>query len=148
MLKQWNLAEKQWTSDGVLLVDPFLIKELHKFVQIYFPAWNKTSKKMTIFKKIPFRRPKRWNLANKRRTSYEVLLVDPSPVENLHKFVWIYILAQNKMSTETKIFEENVISKVERMEFGREMMNFLRSLARWPIPIKKLHKFTHIWILV
>ena len=137
MLKQWNLAEKQWTSDGVLLVDPFLIKELHKFVQIYFPAWNKTSKKMTIFKKIPFRRPKRWNLANKRRTSYEVLLVDPSPVENLHKFVWIYILVQNKMSTETKIFKKNAISKAKTMEFGRKTMNLLQSHPRWPISNRK-----------
>ena len=47
-------------------------------------AKNKTTTETKILKKMPFRKPKRWNLAEKRWTSYGVLFVDPFPVEKFH----------------------------------------------------------------
>ena len=61
---------------------------------------------MIIFKKMPFPRPKRWNLAEKWWTSYRVQSVDPFPIEKLHQFERIGILAKKKTSTETKIFKK------------------------------------------
>ena len=67
---------------------------------------------MIIFKKMPFPRPKRWNLAEKWWTSYRVQSVDPFPIEKLHQFERIGILAKKKTSTETK-FLKNTISQAE-----------------------------------
>ena len=67
-------------------------------------AKNKTTTETKILKKILFRRPKRWNLAEKQWTSYGVLSVDPFSIEKMHQFKRNWILAQKKMSTETKIF--------------------------------------------
>ena len=44
---------------------PFIIEKLYKFVRIGILAQNKTSIEINFFLKIPFRRPKRWNLAKK-----------------------------------------------------------------------------------
>ena len=61
---------------------------------------------MIIFKKMPFPRPKRWNLAEKWWTCYRVQSVDPFPIEKLHQFERIGILAKKKTSAETKIFKK------------------------------------------
>ena len=84
--KPWNLAKKQRRAYGVLLVDTFPIKKLHRFLSIWIPAQNKTRTETKIFEKMPFRRPKRWNLAKKGWTSSGVLSVDPVPIEKLHQF--------------------------------------------------------------
>ena len=149
--KRWKLAEKRWTSYGVLSVDPFPIQRLHQFKRNWIltqKKWapkrnflkntisetetiefgwktmilqgspshwpisnrkvaliflklnsgtkNKTSTKTKILKKMPCRRPKRWNLAEKWSTSYGVLSVDPFPIEKLHQFKWNRILTHNK----------------------------------------------------
>ena len=57
---------------------------------------SKTSTETKILKKMPCRRPKQWNLAEKQWTSYEVLSVDPFPIEKLHQFKRNWILAQTK----------------------------------------------------
>ena len=62
--------------------------------------------KQKFLKKMSFQRPKWWNLAEKRWASYGVLLIDPFPIEKLHKLLRIWILAQNKTSTETKKFRK------------------------------------------
>ena len=68
---------------------------------------NNNHRNENFFKKISFRRPKRWNLAEKRWTSYGVLSVDPFQIEKLDQFKWNWILAQKKKkSTEWKIFEK------------------------------------------
>ena len=59
-------------------------------------AKKKPSTEMKIIKKMPFRRPKRKNLDEKRWTSCGVLAIDPFPLEKLHKFAWIYIPAQKE----------------------------------------------------
>ena len=76
----------------------------------------------------------------KRWTSYDVLLVDPFPIEKQHKFTRIWILLQKKTTTEKKIFKKNAISESVMMKFGQKMMNLLWSPARWPIAIEKQHK--------
>ena len=60
-------------------------------------AKNKTTAETKILKKMPCRRPKRWNLAEKRWTSYRVQSVDPFPIEKLHQFKrnWILALVYN-----------------------------------------------------
>ena len=47
---------------------------------------NKTSTETKILKKMPCRRAKQLNLAEKQWTSYEVLSVDLFPIEKLHRF--------------------------------------------------------------
>ena len=80
---------------------------------------------MKIKKKMLFRRPKRWNLAEKWWTSYAVLSLDPFQIKKLHQFKRNWILAQKKMSTET-------------IEFGRKMMILPRSPSHWPISNRKV----------
>ena len=95
---------------------------------------KKTTTETKFFIKMPFRRPKRWNLAEKRWTSYGVLSIKPFPIERLHQFVRTCILAEKiKPSTETEIFKKNAISKAETTEFAGKTMNLLWSLGRWPI---------------
>ena len=65
---------------------------------------KKTTTEMKIFKKMPFWRPKQWNLAEKRWTSYRVQSVDPFPIEKLHQFVRIWILAQKNNEHRNKNF--------------------------------------------
>ena len=126
-----EFGEKRWTSYRVLLVDPFPIKKLHKFAWIWIsvPKKNRAPKWKFSKKKCHFgsRNNGIW------RKMMEVILVKPFPIEKLHKFVWIWIPAPKKKSSETKIFEKNAISKAEMMEFGWKMMNLLWILARWPI---------------
>ena len=55
---------------------------------------------------MPCRRPKQGNLAEKQWTSYEVLSVDPFPIEKLHQFKRNWILAQKMTSTEMKNFKK------------------------------------------
>ena len=55
---------------------------------------------------MPCWRPKRWNLAEKRWTSYGVQSVDPLQIEKLHQFKWNWILAQKMSSTEMKNFKK------------------------------------------
>ena len=52
--KWWNLAEKRWTSYGVLSVDPFPIEKLHQFKRNWILAKKKTSTETEIFKKCQF----------------------------------------------------------------------------------------------
>ena len=52
--KRWNLAEKQLSSLGVLLIDPFTIKKLLKFVQIWISAQKKRAPKRKFSKKCDF----------------------------------------------------------------------------------------------
>ena len=61
------------------------------------------------------------------------------PISNrkLYKFERIWILAQNEMSTKTKILRKNFILAVEMIEFDQKMKNLLQS-ARWPISNKKV----------
>ena len=59
-------------------------------------AKNKTTTETKILKKMPCRRPRRWNLAEKWSTSYGVLSVDPFPIEKFHQFKWNRILAHKK----------------------------------------------------
>ena len=58
--------------------------------------WNEN------FHKMPFRRSKRWNLAEKRWTSYGVRSLNLFPIEKLHQFVRTWILAQKKQSRAPK----------------------------------------------
>ena len=75
-------------------------------LKLNFGAKKKTTTETKILKKMPFRRPKRWNLAKKGWTSSGVLSVDPFPIEKLHQFKRNWILTQQKTSTETKIFKK------------------------------------------
>ena len=52
------------------------------------------------------------------------------PIEKLHKFVPIWILAQKKNEQQNETFEKNTISEAETMEFGRKMMSILWSPTR------------------
>ena len=47
--KRWNFAEKQWTSYGVLSVDPFPIEKLHQFKRNWILAQKKRAPKWKIF---------------------------------------------------------------------------------------------------
>ena len=76
------------------------------FLKLNSGTKNKTSTETKILKKMPCRRAKQLNLAEKQWTSYEVLMVDPFPIEKLHQFKRNWILAQKKTSTETKIFRK------------------------------------------
>ena len=76
------------------------------FLKLNSGIKNKTSTETKILKKMPCRRAKQLNLAEKQWTSYEVLSVDPFPIEKLHQFKRNWILRQQKMSTETKIFKK------------------------------------------
>ena len=89
--KQWNLAEKRWTSYRVQSVDPFPIEKLHQFVRIWILSQKKENwaLKRKFSKKMPFRRQKRWNLAEKWWISYAVMAVDPFAFKKLNKFAWI-----------------------------------------------------------
>ena len=95
------------------------------YLKLNSGAKNKTSTETKIMKNILFRRPKRWNLAENRWTSYGVLFVDPFPIEKLHQFKRNWILAQKKMSTKT-------------IEFGRKMMILQGSPSHWPISNRKV----------
>ena len=75
---------------------------------------------MTILK-MPFPRPKRWHLSEKWWTSYRVQSVDPFPIEKLHKFEQIWILAQKKKSTETKIFEKMPFRSLKRWNLAEKL---------------------------
>ena len=167
--KRWNLAEKRWTSYGVLSIKPFPIERLHQFVRTCILAekikpsteteifkknaisktettkfgekmmnllWSlgcwpiSTSKasqictnlnsdakrkkctEMKIFKKLPLPRLKWWNLAEKWWTSYRVQSVDPFPIEKLHQFERIGILAKKKRALKQK-FLKNTMSQAE-----------------------------------
>ena len=106
--KRWNLDETRWTTYGVSIVDPFPIEKFHKFGWMWILVQNKISTERKIFeKKMPFRRPKQWNSAKKWWTSCGILLVDPFPIEKLHKFVWIWMPMRNKVNRKTKIFEKS-----------------------------------------
>ena len=76
------------------------------FLKLNSGTKNKTSTETKILKKMPCRRAKQLNLAEKQWTSYEVLSVDPFPIEKLHQFKRNWILTQQKTSTETKIFKK------------------------------------------
>ena len=54
--------------------------------QTEFYHKKKTTTETKILKKMPCRRPKRRNLAEKRRNSYGVHYVGPFPIEKLHEF--------------------------------------------------------------
>ena len=98
---------------------------------------NKTSTETKILKKMPCRRAKQLNLHEKQWTSYEVLSVDPFPIEKLHQFKRNRILTHKKMSTETK-FSKNAISETETIEFGWKTMHLQRSPSHWPISNRKV----------
>ena len=62
----------------------------------------------------------------KRWTSYDVLLVDPFPIEKQHKFTRIWILLQKQNEHRNENFQKkNAISESEMMKFGQKMMNLL-----------------------
>ena len=63
------------------------------FLKLNSGTKNKTRTETKILKKMPCRRPKRWNLVEKWWTSYGVLSVDPFQIEKLHQFKWNRILA-------------------------------------------------------
>ena len=52
--KRWSLAEKCWTSYGVLSVDPFPIEKFHQFKWNRILAPKKMSTETKIFKKCHF----------------------------------------------------------------------------------------------
>ena len=64
----------------------FQSKSCTNLPQTEFWRKKKTTTETKILKKMPFRRPKRWNLAKKGWTSSGVLSVDPFPIEKLHQF--------------------------------------------------------------
>ena len=74
----------------------------------------------------------------KRWTSYRVLLVDPFPIEKLHKFAWIWILVQKRNKHRNKNFWKSIISEAETIECGRLMMNLLWSPTHWSISNRKV----------
>ena len=69
-------------------------------------AKEKTTTETKIKKTMPCWRPKRWNLAEKRWTSYGVQSVDPLPIKKMHQFMRNWILAQKMTSTEMKNFKK------------------------------------------
>ena len=77
----------------------------------------------------------------KRWTSYDVLLVDPFPIEKQHKFTRIWILLQKKNEHRIKNFRKNAISEAEMMEIGRKMGTSDGVLLIDPLAIEKQHKF-------
>ena len=107
------------------------------FLKLNSGTKNKTSIETKILKKMPCRRPKQWNLAEKQWTSYEVLSVDPFPIEKLHQFKRNWILAQKKRELKQK-FVKNAISETETIEFGRKMKILQRSPSHWPISNRKV----------
>ena len=86
---------------------------------------------------MPCLRPKRWNLAEKRWTSYGVQSVDPFPIEKLHQFKRNWILAQKKRAPKWKFFK-NAISDTETIEFHRKKMILQGSPSHWPISNRKV----------
>ena len=100
----------------------------------------KNKKKTTetkIMKKMPFRRPKWWNLAEKRWTSNRVLSVDPFPIEKLDQFKRNWILAQKKWAPKRK-FLKNAIWKTKTIEFDWKTMILPGSPSLWQISNRKV----------
>ena len=75
----------QINDDSMKYVDLFQLKSWTNLSESEF--WSQKTKEHrheSLKKKIPFRRPKRWNLAEKRWFYEEVLLVDIFLIEKLH----------------------------------------------------------------
>ena len=136
--KRWNLAEKWWTSYGVLSVDPFLIEKLHQFKRNWILAQKMTSTEMKNFKKCNFgdRNDRIW-LKNDDSLgeSFPLTYFQSKSSTNLPQTEF-WRQKQNDHRNEN--FENNAMSEAETMEFGRKMMNLLRSPICWPISNRKV----------
>ena len=102
-----------------------------------FKFWcKKTSTEIKIKKKIPFSEAETMEFGQKTMN----LLRSPArwPISNqkLHKFAWIWISAQNKMSTETIIFRKMPFRRLKWWNLAK-MMNLLCNPTRWPISNRK-----------
>ena len=86
--------------------------------------------------------PKRWNLAEKWSTSYKILLVYLFPVKKLHKFVWIWILAKNKMITESKLFEKMSFRRPKNGIWLKNDESFTESCSLTHFQLKS---YTHLF---
>ena len=86
---------------------------------------------------MPCWRQKRWNLAEKRWSTYGVQSVDPFPIEKFHQFKRNWILAQKKCTPKWNIFK-NAISDTETIEFRWKRMILQGSPSHWPISNRKV----------
>ena len=146
--KRWNLAEKRWTSYGVLSVDPFPIKKLHQFKRNWILAHKKNEQRNKNFKTMPFRRPNdRIWLKN-----------DDSPGES---FPLTYFKSKSCTNLPQTEFWRKKQNDYRNKNFekkcyfgGRKRWNLAKK--RWtsygvlsvdPFPIEKMHQFKRNWIL-
>ena len=84
---------------------------------------EKTSTETKIFKKIPFRWPKRQNLLKNNEHPTESCPLTHFQLKNCPKLRESKFEAKNKNEHKNKNFQKNAISEAETMEFGRKTMN-------------------------
>ena len=126
---KWKFSKKchlGGRNDGIWLKT---IKQL--WSPSRWPIFN--WKAVQICVNLKFGPKKLMELGEKWWTSYGVLLVDPFPIEKLHKFAWIWIPTQKKKRAPNKKFSK-------KCHFGgwndgnwKKNGNLLWSPTRWPI---------------
>ena len=131
--KWWNLAEKRWTSNRVLSVDPFPIEKLDQFKRNWILAQKKWAPKRKFLKNAIWKTktiefdwktmilpgsPSLWQISNRKVALICLKLNSGAKKKNDHR---------------NENFEKNAISEAETMEFGRKTINLFRSPICWPI---------------
>ena len=108
-------------------------------------AQIKQARKWKFSKKLPFPRPKQWNLAE---NDYPPMDLARWPISNRKATqICVEFRREKKKKQWNSNFRNNAISEAETMEFGEKQYTSCGVLLVDPFSIDRLHKFAWIWIL-